>query len=217
MNHGDVFADLLGAAVVAAARPLRKAECRVGMPVVHAKLGPGEITDTREDLKFIDYVMVQFGDGGTPQKMWTGDLTKAPKAAPAPKLPPVIAPSTVASLQAFIAYCQQNSYRLFVLLRQLDERQHVADEYKEWTGGETLPDNAIKDYSGTPGTFYREWVLSTRYSEDIPCHIPIEEVGTGRGRGHLMEPHGVRNGSRVNFSSPETIAEVLQAGLRAQA
>ena len=214
LGTGDVYADLLKIAESKFARPMKKDECKVGMPVVHNQFGPGEVADLLPQFKFNDIISVRFADGEAKQ-VSARDLTKPAKAPPAPKPAAILAPAVAASLQEFVAYLRKTGYKLYVILRQLDERQRVASEYSEWTGGETLPDSAIKDYSGTGGTFQREWVLTTRYDDNMPCHIPIEEGGSiGKGRGHLMGPHGVRQGTMVQFSSPETVAEVLQAGLR---
>jgi hypothetical protein len=139
---------------------------------------------------------------------------QSPKAV-APK--PVIAPTSEGDFAALASYLESTGYSLFALQRQPDERPKILAEYAEWTGGEDLPETSIKDYSATPGSFFREWVVRGKYSEDMPSPVPIEEGGSiGRGRGHLAEPHGLKNGKSVLFNSPETVAELVRAGLRAR-
>jgi hypothetical protein len=204
LNYDDVFADLLKVAEVLAPAEEYTHNGRVVVILEESPSGLARV-------KYKDSTDPD-DDGFSIPK----DKLK-PLKAPAKKPDPVLAPSTQVSPKDFIAYLRETGFKLYVMLRQLDERQRVAEEYSSWTGGETLPDAAIKDYSGTPGTFQREWVLTTRYSDNMPSPCPIEEGGTvGQGRGHLIEPHGVRNSKTVTFRSPETIRDVLQAGLRPQ-
>ena len=217
MDHGDMLNDLYRIA----------ADAKV--PPYQALLRGKPVTVLEETAL---QARIQYGDAGpddyTPWVL-KRDLKppaqakapKPPKAPAPPKLPPAIAPSVHSTLREFAAWCDEKGYRLYANIRQEGERQRVVDEYREWTGGEAMPDEAINDYIGTPGTWQRQWVLSTRYSEDMPCHIPIEEAGTigkGGGQSHVMGPHGVRSkdGRTVNFSNPETIQEALGAGLRAR-
>jgi hypothetical protein len=111
-------------------------------------------------------------------------------------------------ISAFVAYLQRSKYRLYLSCKpELVGRGE--DEYLVWTGGESLPENAVRTYEDAYG---REWFLTFDYSADIQYPVSVIERGTGGGQGTPAILH--KNG-RCELCYWQVIEQLVRAGLRA--
>ncbi len=127
----------------------------------------------------------------------------------APKVPvflayPVEGDDTIAAL---VAYLQRSKYRLYLSCKP-DLVGVGEDEYNVWTGGESLPEDAVRTYENAYG---REWFLTFEYSSDIQYPVSVIERGTGGGQGAPAILH--KNG-HCELCYWQIIEQLVRAGLR---
>lgn len=106
-----------------------------------------------------------------------------------------------------VSYLRASKYRLYASCKP-ELVGKAEDEYLMWTGGEELPETAIRQYENAYG---REWFLTFAYSSNISYPFPIIERGTGGGQG---EACGLHKDGRVEVCYWQVIEQLVRAGLR---
>ncbi len=128
----------------------------------------------------------------------------------APKVPVFLAQAVDGdeTVSAFVAYLQRGKYRLYLSCKP-DLVGQGEDEYLVWTGGESLPEDAVRTYENAYG---REWFLTFNYSADIAYPVAVIERGTGGGQG---TPSILHSNGRCELCYWQVIEQLVRAGLRA--
>ena len=112
------------------------------------------------------------------------------------------------TISEMVTYLQRSKYRLYLSCKP--EFVSVGeDEYLVWTGGEVLPEGAIRVYENAYG---REWFLTFEYSADIQYPVSVIERGTGGGQG---TPSILHKNGRCELCYWQVIEQLVRAGLRA--
>jgi hypothetical protein len=112
------------------------------------------------------------------------------------------------TISEMVTYLQRSKYRLYLSCKP--EFVGVGEnEYLIWTGGEVLPEGAIRVYENAYG---REWFLTFEYSADIQYPVSVIERGTGGGQG---TPSILHKNGRCELCYWQVIEQLVRAGLRA--
>ncbi len=185
---------------------------------VKAKHGPvGKVQDAQFDAARNEWMyVVDYKGLGVKKNQPENQLSVGHDRVKAPYVP--------ATGKDLFDFLSKVGYKLYV--RQnggIKELDRLSKEYKDWTGGETIPSSAIipggqgVGPGGKETTFWREWTLEAPYSEDMPSDVEIIDTGSGPGRGRkLPYPVGYRHGKKVTFHYPEIIERLVREGLRAK-
>jgi hypothetical protein len=112
------------------------------------------------------------------------------------------------AISSFVSYLQRSKYRLYLSCKP-DLVEQGENEYSTWTGGDSLPEDAVRVYEKA---FSREWFLTFEYSPDVQYPVSVIERGTGGGQG---EPVILHKNGRCELCYWQVIEQLVRAGLRA--
>ncbi len=106
---------------------------------------------------------------------------------------------------------QRRGYLLTLKYKADQYLDQAQSEWEEWTGGEQLGEECVKQYNTMYG---REWTLV--YSDpnrDMPVFFEVEPMGIHEGK-RSPKPIGLSQKDRVVVNYPEIIGELVKVGLR---
>ena len=106
---------------------------------------------------------------------------------------------------------QRRGYRLTLKYKAPEFLEQAEKEYADWTGGESISEDAAKEYATMYG---REWTLVYKDPQrDMPVFFDIEPMGTHENK-KSPTPIGLSRRDVVVVNYPEIIGPLVQAGLR---
>lgn len=106
---------------------------------------------------------------------------------------------------------QRRGYSLTLKYKADQYLEQAEKEWEEWTGGEQLGEECVKQYDTMYG---REWTLVYADPErSMPVFFKIDPMGTHEGK-RSPEPIGLSQRDRVVVNYPEIVGELVKAGLR---